>query len=73
MKKVKVVEVQGVSHTLTQTDGKTFRLYARQTVFIEEKLISKEFYAERDKGYILLIPEKSTNEEVKNTNKGGTK
>ena len=73
MKKVKVVEIQGVSHTLTQADGKTFRLFARQTVSIEERLVSAEFYAERDKGYILLIPEKSANEEVKNTNKGGTK
>lgn len=68
--KVRVVEVQGLPHTLTQANGKTFRLFARQTKTINECLISKEFRAEEALGNILLIPVKS--EETKNS-KGGTK
>ena len=73
MKKVKVIEVQGLPHTLTQADGKTFRLFARQTKVIDEKLISAEFKAEQDMGNILIVPIES--EETKNpkNSKGGAK
>ena len=67
--KIKVIETQGLPHTLTQTDGNTFRLFARQTKVIDEKLVSSEFYAEQNMKNILLVPE---NEETKNS-KGGTK
>ena len=68
--KIKVVAVQGLPHTLTQANGKTFRLFARQTKEIDEKLISKEFHNECEAGNILLIPE--AEETIKNS-KGGTK
>lgn len=68
--KYQVIEIQGRSHTLTQKDGKTFRLFARQTKVIDEKLISNEFFAEQEMKSIILIPVK--NEETKNS-KGGTK
>ena len=69
--KVKVIEVQGIPHTLTQTDGKTFRLFARQSKVIDEKLVSKEFYAEQKSGNILIAPY-TEREETKNS-KGGNK
>ena len=56
MKKVKVIEVQGLPHTLTQTDGETFRLFARQEKVIDEKLVSEDFYAEQKKNNILIVP-----------------
>lgn len=65
----KVIETQGRPHTLTQKDGKTFRLFARQEKIIEESLISPEFYAEQAMGNIVIIP---MNGENKNK-KGGTK
>lgn len=68
--KIKVIEVQGLPHTLTQTDGKTFRLFARQTKVIDDKLVSPEFKAEQDMGNILLVPNEI---EETNTLKGGTK
>ena len=70
MAKIQVIELQGLPHTLTQADGKTFRLFARQTKVIDEKLISAEFRAEQGMKNILLVPIKS--EESKNS-KGGTK
>ena len=69
--KVKVIEVQGLPHTLTQTDGKTFRLFARQEKVLDEKLVSKEFYAEQKNGNILIVPVEER-EETKNS-KGGHK
>lgn len=71
MKKVKIIEVQGLPHTLTQTDGKTFRIFAREEKVIEEKLVSKEFYAEQKNSHILIVPVVEQ-EETKNS-KGGQK
>lgn len=68
--KVQVIEIQGLPHTLTQTDGKTFRLFARQTKVIDEKLVSADFRAEQDMKNILIVPVDS--EETKNS-KGGAK
>ena len=68
--KVKVIEVQGLPHTLTQTDGETFRLFARQSKVIDDKLVSKEFYAEQKNSNILIVPDER--EETKNS-KGGQK
>ena len=70
-KKIQVIEIQGLPHTLTQTDGKTFRLFARQTKVIDEKLVSAEFYAEQKMKNILLTPVVES-EETKHT-KGGNK
>lgn len=69
--KVKVIEVQGRPHTLTQTDGKTFRLFARQSKVIDDKLVSKEFYAEEKMKGIVITPVVER-EETKNS-KGGQK
>ena len=69
--KVKVIEVQGRPHTLTQTDGKTFRLFARQSKVIDDKLVSKEFYAEEKMKSIMITPVVER-EETKNS-KGGQK
>lgn len=71
--KVKVIEVQGLPHTLTQTDGQTFRLFARQTKVIDKKLVSKDFEAEQRNSNILIVPiEEKKTEETKNS-KGGNK
>ena len=67
--KVKVIEVQGRPHTLTQTDGKTFRLFARQSKVINEKLVSKEFHAEESMKNLVILPV-TEREETKNS-KGG--
>ena len=69
-KSVNVIELQGHPHTLTQKDGKTFRLFARETKVIDESLISDEFLAEQKNGWIALVPVKS--EETK-ISKGGSK
>ena len=68
--KIKVIELQGLPHTLTQKDGKTFRLFARETKVIDESLVSTEFLAEQDMKNIVLIPVED--EEQKKT-KGGNK
>ena len=65
----KVIETKGRPHTLTQKDGKTFRLYARQEKIIDESLISPEFHAEQKMGNLLLVPLN----EVNKNKKGGTK
>ena len=70
MKKVKIIELQGLPHTLTQSDGKTFRLFARQTKVINEELVSAEFLAEQGMRNILIVPVEA--EDSKNS-KGGTK
>lgn len=79
--KVRVTELKGVPHALTQTNGKTFRIFARQERVISEDLVSPEFYAEQKSGGIRLTvikgAEKTTvkkSESVEETNnKGGNK
>ena len=70
-KKIQVTELQGLPHTLTQTNGETFRLFARQTKVIDESLVSKEFYAEQKMKNILLAPVVDSGESKKS--KGGHK
>lgn len=72
MSKVKVIEAQGLPHTLTQADGTTLRLFPRQTKVIDEKLVSDEIRAEAKLKYILLIPD-NTHQEENKVSKGGTK
>ena len=69
--KVKIIEIQGLPHTLTQTDGQTFRLFARQTKVIDEKLVSNEFHSEQKRKNLLIVPV-TEREETKNS-KGGNK
>lgn len=72
--KVKITEVQGLSHTLTQTDGATFRLFAKESKVIDEKLVSKDFYAELNRGNMIITPVEAEREEIKNKDtKGGRK
>ena len=67
---MKIIETKGLPHTLTQKDGKTFRLFARQEVELSDNLISDEFYAEQKIGGLILVPDvKEDNKSVK----GGTK
>jgi hypothetical protein len=54
---VKITELNGVSLVLTQTDGKTFRILARETQDIEESLISEEFRIAQKRGYIFISEE----------------
>ena len=65
MSKIKVIEAQGFPHTLTQADGTTLRLFARQSKVIDEKLVSPEIKAEAQCGFIILMPVKD--EETKTT------
>ena len=70
MGKIKVTDNQGRPHTLTQTNGNTFRLYARQSRVIEDSLVSDEFYAEQKKGNLLIT---SVKNEGTKYSKGGHK
>ena len=70
-KKIQVIEVQGLPHTLTQTNGETFRLFARQKKVIDASLVSAEFYAEQKMENILLVPVVDSEESKKS--KGGHK
>lgn len=58
---VKITELQGLPHTLTQTDGKTFRLFARKSKVINEDLVSEGFYKSQARGYILIEPVEEPN------------
>lgn len=66
--KTKVIEVQGRSHTLTMTNGKTFRIFAGETKTIDSQLVSPEFLAEAKAGNFVLVDEKP-NEETKKSKK----
>lgn len=68
--KVKIIEIQGLPHTLTQSNGETFRIFPKQTKVIDEKLVSAEFHNEERTNNILIVPVE--NEVTKNP-KGGKK
>ena len=68
--KIKVIEIQGRPHTLTQKDGKTFRLLAREEKIVDESVISNDFLAEQDMSNILLV---SVEDGESKKSKGGNK
>lgn len=75
MGKVLIVENKGIPHSLTQSDGNTFRLTAHGSKEIDESLLSFEFYSQKDKGSILIIPVvvATKKEEKRNLKKEGNK
>lgn len=73
--KVKIIEAQGLPHTLTQADGKTFRLFAREEKVIDESLVSESFLEGQKRGNFLIVPvvEKAEKSEETKNSKGGQK
>ena len=76
--KVKIIEAQGLPHTLTQADGETFRILARQAIVIDESLVSESLLEGQRRGYFLIVPvaeetEKSVKSEETKNSKGGKK
>lgn len=62
---MKIRELRGNSHTFTQTDGETFRIFARETKEIGDELISEDMI--RAKDMKLLAFSKSPKTEVAST------
>ena len=68
---MKIIELKGKPQVFTLKDGKTLRIFARETKTIAESNISKELRIAETMGLILL----ATESEVPKTSKksGGTK
>ena len=66
-----VTELQGRVQVFTMKDGKTLRVFARETVKIAESNISDEMHIAKNKGLIILTP--ASEEVPKNKKSGGTK
>lgn len=64
---MKITEIQGRAQVFTLKDGKTLRIFARQTVEIAESNISNEMRIAEQMRLILITKEVSKNK------KGGTK
>ena len=66
---MKIIELKGKPHVFTLKDGKTFRIFARETKTIPDSNVSNELRLAETLGLILL-----SKESVKTTKKsGGTK
>ena len=69
---MKIIELKGKSQVFTLKNGKTLRIFARQTKEISESNISEGLKIAESMGLILLV--KDSKEVPKNTKKsGGTK
>lgn len=68
---MKITELKGKSHTFTLKDGKTLRIFARETKTIAENNISNELRLAETMGLILLAKESTVPKPNKKT--GGTK
>lgn len=68
---MKITELKGRAQVFTLKDGKTFRIFARQTKEVADSNISNEMRIAENMGLILLT--KTVNEVVPKKNKGGTK
>lgn len=68
---MKITELKGRAQVFTMKDGKTFRIFARQTKEVADSNISNEMRIAEQMGLILLT---NVTEEVTTKNKkGGTK
>lgn len=69
---MKIVELKGRSQVFTLKDGKTLRIFARETKNVSDGNISNELKIAESMGLVLLT--KDSNEVPKNNKKsGGTK
>lgn len=68
---MKITELKGRAQVFTLKDGKTFRIFARQTKEVAESNISKEMRIAEQMGLILVTKTPVTKEVTKNK-KGGT-
>lgn len=73
---VKVIELQGMPQVFTLKDGKTLRIYARETKEIESSKVSTELKRAEERGFIMLSPvpkvqKASLAEETKTSKKSG--
>ena len=68
---MKITELKGRAQVFTMKDGKTLRIFARQTKEVAESNISKEMRIAEQMGLILVTKTPVTKEVTKNK-KGGT-
>lgn len=70
---MKITELVGRPHVFTMKDGKTLRIFSRETKEVSESNISDEIKVAESMGLVLLT--KTTDSEVPKTTKksGGTK
>lgn len=68
---MKITELKGRAQVFTLKDGKTLRIFARQTKEVAESNISKEMRIAEQMGLILVTKTPVTKEVTKNK-KGGT-
>lgn len=68
---MKIIELKGKSHVFTLKNGKTLRIFARQSKDVADGNISDELKIAESMGLILLI--KDSVEVPKNKKSGGTK
>lgn len=69
---MKITELKGKAQVFTLKDGKTLRIFARQTKEVAESNISNEMRIAEQMGLILVTKTPVTKEVTKNK-KGGTK
>ena len=68
---MKITELKGRAQVFTMKDGKTLRIFARQTKEVAESNISNEMRIAEQMGLILVTKTPVTKEVTKNK-KGGT-
>lgn len=68
---MKIIELKGNAQVFTLKDGKTFRIFARETKDVSEGNISKEMRIAEQMGLISMIPVEK--EVPQNKKTGGAK
>ena len=67
---MKITELKGKSHVFTLKDGKTLRIFARETKKVADSNVSDELKIANTMGLIMLM---SDSAEVPNKKSGGKK
>lgn len=70
---MKITELKGRAQVFTLKDGKTLRIFARQTKEVADSNISKEMRIAEQMGLILMTKTIVTEEVTTKNKKGGTK
>lgn len=68
---MKITELKGRAQVFTLKDGKTLRIFARQTKEVAESNISNEMRIAEQMG-LILVTKTSVTKEVTKNKKGGT-
>lgn len=70
---MKITELKGRAQVFTLKDGKTLRIFARQTKEVADSNISREMRIAEQMGLILVTKTKVIEEVTTKNKKGGTK